>query len=48
MIQIGECGDKKDEERWYVQLMLPFGTGVSLYAFRQYFLFAIVFIHSFY
>ena len=29
---------------WYVQLMLPYGTGISLYIV---FLIAIVFVHSF-
>ena len=33
---------------WYVQHMLPYGTGIiSLYRFIYYFEFAIVFVHPF-
>ena len=31
----------------YVQHMRPYGTGINLYAFIEYFDFAIVFVHSF-
>ena len=32
---------------WYVQLMLPYGTGISFYA-SIYVSFAIVLVHSFF